>query len=457
VTQKIITRLAVSSILALTIGVYACSAGNTGELAPGSLSGGRNGSGGSGGSVPMVAGNGGMGGSATAGASAGGSTGGGLGTGGGFIDPTLMGGSAGTMALTPDAACGTGEASAMLKKVSMLIMFDRSWSMTQCADPALTPPMGQQDSLACTDGVSPSRWDLTSQALTLFFQDATAADLNVGLRFFPDDTAGCTGFDDFAAVTPNCDAAVCAVPLVDLAVLTADPAPVDAHEAALVAAVAASVPPGPAIPDPNPATPTFAALSGAAMWATTYSAAHPEEQTVIVLVTDGQPFGCDTNANNIAAIAEGVYTSNNVLTYAVGLTGASEQQLDQIAMAGGTDQAFFVSDGGTATQELLDALLAIKGMALTCDFEVPTATTSGMDIDPHLINVNYTAGTGVEVELGLVGSLAECGTQQAWYYDDPANPTRIFLCPSACTTVTTDIGAEIEILAGCEPRIPIAT
>lgn len=456
-TQKIITRLAFSSTLALTFGVYACSAGNTGELTPGSLSGGRNSSGGTGGSVPMV--DGGSSGAAGSGAgtSAGGTTGGALGAGGGFIDPTLMGGTAGMGPVTEDAACGTGEASAMLKKVSMLIMFDRSWSMTQCANPDATPPMGQQDSLACTDG-GPSRWDLTSQALTLFFQDATAADLNVGLRFFPDDIAGCTGFPTAPGSTePNCDVNVCAVPLVDLGVLSADAAPVDAHEAALVAAVAASVPPGPAIPNPNPATPTSAALGGAALWATQYAAAHPEEQTVVVLVTDGEPFGCDTNADNIAAIAADVNMTSGVLTYAVGLTGASEMQLDQIATAGGTDQAFFVSDGGTATQELLAALLAIKGMALTCDFAVPMATSTGMDIDPHLINVNYTAGTGIEVELGLVGSMAECGTQQAWYYDDPANPTRIILCPAACSTVTTDIGAEIEILAGCEPRIPIAT
>jgi len=456
VKNRIITRLAVLSTVALTVGIYACSAGDTGELA-GSLTGGTTSSGGTGGSVPMVDGGTGGGSAGSGMAGSGGSTGGNLGTGGSFIiDPTLMGGGTAGMSVTEDAACGTGEASAMLKKVTMLIMFDRSWSMTSCANAAAAPPPGMQDTLACTDG-GPSRWDLTSQALTLFFQDPTAADLNVALRFFPDDAAGCTGFSEQDAVTPNCDANVCAVPLVDLAVLTADAAPIDAHEGALVAAVTASVPPGPAMPMPNPATPTFAALSGASIWAKAHATAFPEEQTVVVLVTDGEPYGCDTNANNIAAIAEDAFTTSNVLTYAVGLTGASEQQLDQIAVAGGTDQAFFVSDGGTATQELLAALIAIKGMALTCDFAVPASTTSGMNIDPHLINVNYTNGLGAEVELGIVGSMAECGTQQAWYYDDPANPTRIYLCPSACTTVTGDVGASIQILAGCEPRIPIAT
>ena len=40
--------------------------------------------------------------------------------------------------------------------------------------------------LGCTNmPPGPNRWDLTSQALTLFFQDPHAADLNVALRFFP--------------------------------------------------------------------------------------------------------------------------------------------------------------------------------------------------------------------------------------------------------------------------------
>jgi hypothetical protein len=61
----------------------------------------------------------------------------------------------------------------------------------------------------------------------------------------------------------------------------------------------------------------------------------------------------------------------------------------------------------------------------------------------------------MEVQLGLVGSAAECGTEQAWYYDNPTTPTRILLCPSACETVTADAGAAIEILAGCVPRVVV--
>jgi len=51
-----------------------------------------------------------------------------------------------------------------------------------------------------------------------------------------------------------------------------------------------------------------------------------------------------------------------------------------------------------------------------------------------------------------VGSAAECtNATDAWYYDDPANPTRILACPQVCDQVkTTD--AQIDIVVGCESR-----
>jgi hypothetical protein len=205
-------------------------------------------------------------------------------------------------------------------------------------------------------------------------------------------------------------------------------------------------------------TPISAALDGALTWAATYQAAHPEQRTVVVLVTDGEPNGCQTNFNAINQIAADALDETGVTTYAIGLTnmsggGVSQGDLNDLAEAGGTNQAFFVSDSATAAMELTATLNAIRGMAIACDFPLPSSTTSGMAIDPRLINVNYTPTGGMEVLLGLVPSAADCGAEQAWYYDDPANPTRILLCPSACSTVTADSGAAISILAGCVPRV----
>jgi hypothetical protein len=338
----------------------------------------------------------------------------------------------------------------------MFIVFDRSYSMLECGSGDGGGMMGGgMMGGGCETG--PTRWELASSALTQFFQDPGAADLGVALRFYPHDqpVPGCTGdidnnpaFD--GGVTMGCDTNACAMPMVDMGVLTADTAPADVQEGALVNAVMTSAP-----LVSGEGTPTYVALAGAAQWAVAYQQAHTDQRTVIVLVTDGEPNGCNTQTDAIAGLAEDAFTTAEVRTYAIGLAGIGENFLNAIAMAGGTDQAFFVSDGATATQDLLAALNAIRGMALACDFPVPSSTSSGMAIDPSLLNVNFSTTAGGEVELGLVTSAAECGDQQAWYYDDPMMPTRIMLCPAACASVTGDANASIAILAGCKPRIPV--
>jgi hypothetical protein len=449
VKNKTVSRLALS-IGALSIVAYACGGGDTGiktDL--------PRGTGSTGGSLVLSGGNG-SGASAGSGAGAGGTGGSGvIGTGGGIVITT--GGSAGTPPIDEDAACGTGMASASLKPVNMFVVFDRSSSMNQCGSGMMGGGMmGGGMGETCETG--PTRWELAATALTQFFQDPGAADLGVALRFYPHDlpVAGCVGDmggmmggEMDAGTTMTCDINACAMPLVDMGVLKADPAPADAHEAALVNAIMTSVP-----GMSGQGTPTFVALSGAAQWSIAYQQANTEQRTVIVLVTDGEPNGCNTNIDDIAGVAANALATAEVRTYAIGLAVGADF-LNTIAMAGGTDQAFIVNDGATATADLLAAFNAIRGMALACDFPVPSSTTSGMAIDPTLINVNFTSTAGGEVELGMVASAADCGTQQAWYYDNPAAPTRIILCPESCTTVTGDVNASIAILAGCKPREPV--
>ena len=72
-----------------------------------------------------------------------------------------------------------------------------------------------------------------------------------------------------------------------------------------------------------------------------------------------------------------------VTTYAVGLAGSNELQLQQIATAGG-GSAFFVGNGNTE-EELLAALQAIQGEQLACEIPVPEPTRG--EFDPMLVNV----------------------------------------------------------------------
>jgi len=320
-------------------------------------------------------------------------------------------------------ACATGTASAKLAGVNMIVAFDRSGSMRQSA---------------VRNG--PTRWELTSAALKAFFASPDAAGLKLALRFFPDDNPA-VGCNDQA-----CDAAACAQPLVALGNLSAPAAPVDAQEQALLDATDKSAPGMGA----GGGTPTSAALAGALAWAQAQHVLTPNENTVVVLVTDGEPHGCDEDITNISKLASDAFAADNVRTYAIGLTGSREADMDAIALAGGTTKGIFVSDGVSTQQDLLDALAAIRGQVLDCDFPLPVAA-AGATIDPTRVNVNVTATGGVKTTLAQVPDEAACATgAPGWHYDNPQSPARIVLCKASCDAVTVDVMASLEVLLGCE-------
>jgi hypothetical protein len=226
--------------------------------------------------------------------------------------------------------------------------------------------------------------------------------------------------------------------------LSGDPAPTDVQEGLLVSAIGNSAPGG-----MGGGTPIFAALDGALRWAAAYKASVPDENTVVIFVTDGLPNGCDEDINNIAGLASSALASSGVTTYAIGLEGSSEMQMNQIAQAGGTGMGIFIGNSANAEQDLLNALNAIRGENLSCDFPMPQPVDPSMPIDPERVNVTYTAGNGVAATFPQVVDANACANNNSWYYDNPVAPTRIHLCPTACERVRNDPGAHIKILIGC--------
>lgn len=172
-------------------------------------------------------------------------------------------------------------------------------------------------------------------------------------------------------------------------------------------------------------------------------------------MTDGAPAGCDERIAYITMLAESALATSGVATYAVGLTdsqgqGLNQRDMDALAEAGGTSQAFFVSDGPTAAGELLTALEAIRGNAVPCDFPLPEATSEGQAIDPSVVTVTYTAGEGDSIQLTKADAV-DCEDSLSWHYDDEKAPTRIVLCPAACAIATANPAARFDILVGCAP------
>jgi len=337
--------------------------------------------------------------------------------------------SAGTgVTLDPDAACGIGTAEASLKPVSLLIMFDRSSSMAH------------KDTIDPVTGLN--RWQTASAALKGFLSEPSNDGLGVALRFFPHDAplAGC--------MSQVCDVAACAQPLVEVGKLSAQPAPADVQEQALLSAIDAATPTSP-MPG---GTPTGAALDGAVRWAKSRQAAHPEERTAILLVTDGQPEGCEERVAYLQGyLSDGL--SAGVKTYFVGLTDLNGENLhqanmDKFAVAGGTERAYFIKDGPSATSDLLATLSSVRGKAIDCDFPLPEESSS-QPVDPKLVNVTYTSGSDTDTDFTKVLDPADCESSSSWYYDDEAHPQRVLLCPSACGLVSSDPKAHFRILLGC--------
>lgn len=322
-------------------------------------------------------------------------------------------GDGGPVVIDPDAACATATIQANLAPVDLFLLFDRSASMAY-----------------------KSKWDAATAALTSFFQSPSSAGLHVALRFFPED-----GCDNVA-----CSPGPCGQPLVPLGVLLASSGAADPQEQALVS-ISNSKQPAPNEIMGGGGTPLSAALSGAESWATNQLSKQPGDRVAVVLVSDGEANGCDKTPETINAIIAAGHASG-VDTFAIGLSGYFEDRMNAMAVSGGTGQAYFIGQTDVK-QDLLNALTAIQQKQVSCTLPMPQGTPD-KPVDPKLVNVDYTPGGGVSGILGQVASAAACGPNGGWYYDNPAAPAKITLCPATCSTVQADAVAKIDIILGCQ-------
>ncbi|MCA9598967.1 MAG: VWA domain-containing protein [Myxococcales bacterium] len=312
-------------------------------------------------------------------------------------------------ALSPDSACAAETAEAKPVPVNMYLMLDRSGSMS-------------------------GKWGAATSAISTFVSDPAAAGLRVALAYFPTDQ------DD-------CDPLSYSTPQVPLGELTKDPAPADAQEQKLSASLSATGVTG--------LTPMFPAWVGTLGYCTSVAKKHPKEKVIAVLLTDGSPTGCDSKTNTIdqiAALAASAYADTPpIVTFAIGLEGSQEAEIKQVAQAGG-GQAFFIGSSNLQA-DLQQKLNEIAGGELSCEYLLPETGKNGDPTDPGKVNVVYYGGGGSNQELVKVKDAASC-TLNGWYYDDNQNPTRIYLCPATCSSVQNDSGAKVQVLLGCETKVP---
>jgi hypothetical protein len=354
---------------------------------------------------------GGIGSEFTGGSGTGGSGAGSGSSNGGSGGIDLTGSGAGTSNGGNENSCGDLQFQPELVGVDMFITVDKSGSMSEG---------------------SPSKWESTKNAFFAFFQSPEADNLSVALRFWPD--AGC---DIDCNLQPSSPCAQPQVPLDSLSNMTQETALINAFNAR----------------SPGGLTPMEAALAGAEVWALAQQmSAETGRRVVVVLLTDGLPTACSEDINVIKSYAANAYAQAEILTFAVGLQGSAEAQMDQIAVAGGTSHGYFIG-AGNAEEDLLAALKDIQEIAVACTFAVPESPDPTKEIDPDQVDIEYDPGNGdPSTEIPQVDSEGDCTAAGGWYYDDNNDPSIITLCPASCELINNvdQPDGKLSLTAGCK-------
>lgn len=343
-------------------------------------------------------------------------------------------------------ACVASASVAFVKKLTMFVAIDASSSMqctgTGCPTDAVSCPAGQTF-------VGDQRWIPMKNALSTFFSDPASAGTTVALRFWPDDTPALCGTSPCPATGAGNG---CAVPRA-LATLSADPAPADTGEQALKNALAAK-----AFPCGN--TPTYSGLDGATYWAINRKIANPNEEVIVVMLSDGQPSHCNTDGGAIKGLAQNAYYNYGVRTYVLGFGETQEGFVVELAQSGG-GRSFYMNLTGNALQtKLLEAMKSIRGDVTPCNVSIPVdaltdANGNPMPPDPSEITVIYTSSANVQQTLTYVADPASC-VANGWYLD-PVDPSIGRLCPQTCQVVQADPGGRVQATVPCTTSISPTT
>ncbi len=324
--------------------------------------------------------------------------------------------------VTQDSACASTTADVEPVPLDIYLMLDKTGSMNDPFD-----NQGSQGDCNVGQNVN-SKWCHAINAIAGFVQAPTSAGMRVAIQFFSGDS--------------HCNGATYAIPAVALDLLPANAQPViDALNAAT----------------PNGYTPTEGAIRGI----TQFTAANvsPPRVMIGIVVTDGDPTACNEQIDFLANLISQHLAATGIKIFVVGMTGATYDNLETWAVAGGGPAHANFCGGGMATchhydvgngdpQAFIQALQQIQQSAVACQFQMPTPE-AGL-LDPTKIVVEYLpGGTGTPQQFSHVSDAASC-VPGAFYYDNNTSPQTIYLCPDTCSVVQADPNAKVQVLLGCQ-------
>lgn len=311
--------------------------------------------------------------------------------------------------------CAAKSTQATLQPVYLGVAFDVSGSMGKLDFPYHDPKL---------------KWEPIVAATKSFFNDTQSTGISASLTFFPIDA------DSDARCDPNSydkpDVSMTKLP-----------------SAAFGSAIDAITPQTP--DEWRGGTPTLAAVTGSLGSLEPLVQSDPSAKYAVVLITDGYPQGCDDDS--ITSVTKAVAAvAASIPTFVIGVKNPAGgpdtvTNLDAIAVAGGTKQAFIVQTGDPE-QTKADFAAVIDGIrkqSISCETAIPPAP-DGEKFDPKKVNVTYTTGANQT----LIGYDQACASENAWQYDDPAAPKSIVLCDGTCKAVQADAATVLHVEFGCE-------
>lgn len=199
---------------------------------------------------------------------------------------------------------------------------------------------------------------------------------------------------------------------------------------------------------PSGTTPMAPALQGSIEYANAYTVATPNRITVVLLVTDGMPNGCDSTLASTAMVARSGYQG----------TPAAKTIVLDVGHAPGLDDVALNGSGGVTHvlapspdfPDRIEALVRTIDSATTCDFVVPSMTDRSLDYDSAVVLA--TIDGAPPVPIGRIENAAACTEAGGWYYDvnPPAMPTVVLLCPQSCDLLKRADTSKLELTLACD-------
>ncbi len=352
-------------------------------------------------------------------------------------DGSVTGAPGGTVT-QPGGVCAGETAKALKTKYGIVMMLDSSGSMEEGQVCLRSHEECGFFGLICWDECDQwgaTRWETVHQPLKDFVNSPDLGDSAVGLEFFPEGgECGASRYRDLDVAVADISAA---------------------QRTALINRIDSEGMGG--------GTPLLDALAGAIDAANDWmkQGATPGFTTdgrpkkgIALLMTDGEPDNdCPLypDEEKAAAVAKALdaYQRKGIETFVIGMAseGVDLSYLNQIARAGsGNKRDAFIISAGSGSGAVTDALRAISGGLVSCDFGMPQPS-KGV-IDPFATTLAIKAG-GKSRELGMVSTAGDCGAGDGAYYDVVTG--RITLCPTSCSFAQSDPNAEVDIKFSCQP------